>query len=278
MSQHSRCWSWTKSPTCCVFPFSRRPLVFTYWLSQLSSTREHFASPSCVKSTKQACCLLLGQQSFIYICVKMLQLKDRRHTVIQTVVSWVVSFFSLFFVCVRALVNLYLIDVWCGRPINVACMLKARKKSEEREILTINWACWAIKVRLIGRLSIHWAVIILGAPLWKPFECELIDAIVLTMTVLLRYYRTRFAFPPCVNEELKGDWKRVVFQREESEREKKQTSFLCFWTVSVWSWGWMDGWMDDYRWKDCEVDTILPLLSAKQFYQQFIFGEKKKNP
>lgn len=70
-------------------------------------------------------------------------------------------------------------------------------------------------MRLIGRLSIHWTVISLGAPLWKPFKCELIDVIVLKMTELLWYYRTHFAFPLRLNE-LNGNQQNAAIQREEA--------------------------------------------------------------
>lgn len=57
----------------------------------------------------------------------------------------------------------------------------------------IERTCRAIKTRLIGRLSIRWAVISRSDPLWKPFKCQLIGVIVLEVTELLWYFRTRIS-------------------------------------------------------------------------------------
>lgn len=57
----------------------------------------------------------------------------------------------------------------------------------------IERTCRAIKTRLIGRLSIRWAVISRSDPLWKPFKCQLIGVIVLEVTELLCYFRTRIS-------------------------------------------------------------------------------------
>ena len=136
---------------------------------------------------------------------------------------------------------------------------RERERERERERLwMIDCTCWAIRVRLIGWLSLHWTVISWGAPLWKPFKCELIDVIVLKMTELLWYYRTHFAFSPLwINNELNGNWQNVAFQKrgDSSERGRWRAAerkgkweeetilsvcacvCVCVQVRTAWSWG-----------------------------------------
>lgn len=84
--------------------------------------------------------------------------------------------------------SLYLIDRWWVRPLTVECVQKARRKAARGREGDYDWVSVPTEqlgVRLIGCLSLHWTVISQGAPLWKPFKCELIDVIVLKMTELL---------------------------------------------------------------------------------------------
>lgn len=126
-------------------------------------------------------------------------------------------------------VSLYLIDRWWVRPLSAECVLKTRAKTDrERQmqgeggrLWLIDCTSWAIRVRLIGCLSLHWTVISQGAPLWKPFKCQLIDIIVLKMTELLWYYRTQCAFPLWINGELNGNWQNVAIQRGETATTQK---------------------------------------------------------
>lgn len=63
----------------------------------------------------------------------------------------------------------------------------------KRESEAVGCTCRAIKTRLIGRLSIRWAAISRGDPLWKPLKCQLIGVIVLEVTELLWYFRTHIS-------------------------------------------------------------------------------------
>lgn len=184
----------SSSTVFCVFHFSHRPLVFIYWSSQLlwlgNILPHHHVWKVQTQNHRGFLSAFRPAELHLHLCKNASAERRETHSYTSCCELWV---FSLFF-CACVQVNLYLIDMWCVRPINVACMLKARKKSKEREIITIDCTCWAIKVRLIGRLSIHWTVIILGAPLWKAFECELIDAIVLKMTVLLLVLQNTLCF------------------------------------------------------------------------------------
>ncbi len=106
---------------------------------------------------------------------------------------------------------------------------EAREKSDWGRLWQIDCTYWAIRVKLIGWLSLRWTVISQGVPLWKPFKCELIDVIVLKMTELLWYYRTHLAFPLWVNKEPNGNWQNVAIQREktagrENDKMKKEAT------------------------------------------------------
>lgn len=61
-----------------------------------------------------------------------------------------------------------------------------------------------------------------GDPLWKPFNCELIDLIVPKMPELLWYYRTRFAVSLWVNNELIDNMLQFRDRREQQDKNKKQ--------------------------------------------------------
>lgn len=80
---------------------------------------------------------------------------------------------------------------------------------------------------LIGWLSIHSTVRSQGDPLWKPFNCELIDLIVLKVPELLWYYRTCFAVSLWVNNELIDKMLQFRDRREQQDnkiKKKKKTA------------------------------------------------------
>lgn len=68
---------------------------------------------------------------------------------------------------VEGRVNIWLTGGESGSWVWNVC----RKSEKNRERLwLIDCTYWAIRVRLIGWLSFHWAVISLGDPLWKAFK------------------------------------------------------------------------------------------------------------
>lgn len=105
------------------------------------------------------------------------------------------------------------------------CKKQETKHGEQArgKLWLIDCTYWAIRMRLIGWLSLHWTVISQGAPLWKPFKCQLIDIIALKTTELLWYYRTQYDSPLWVNNGVNGNWQKMLQFRKGRQEQAEET-------------------------------------------------------